>query len=68
MQDDRAVIGYQIEFDETGQILRLKQRRNAGGDGGETNATLAVLAACLTCDMSDSDRPWRNWLLACDTD
>ncbi|CAE7939039.1 unnamed protein product [Symbiodinium necroappetens] len=57
IKDDRAVIGYQIEFDETGQILRLKQRRNAGGDGGETNATLAVLAACLTCDMSVVNPP-----------
>ncbi|CAE7304006.1 unnamed protein product [Symbiodinium microadriaticum] len=60
-QDDRAVIGYQIEFDETGQILRLKQRRNAGGDGGETNATLAVLVSRSTLLVTNETGDTMNY-------
>ena len=43
MQNHNVVVGYQIEFDETGQVLRLKNEKiNA-----ETNATLSVMAARL---------------------
>ena len=42
-QEPLATIGYQIEFDETGQILRLRNEQASA----ETNTTLSVLAACL---------------------
>ena len=40
-QGDRSVISYHLEFDETGQILRLKTA------GCETTSALSVLAEAL---------------------
>ncbi|CAE7781666.1 unnamed protein product [Symbiodinium sp. CCMP2592] len=42
-EDPMSTIGYQLEFDETGQILRLRNEQASA----ETNTTLSVLAACL---------------------